>query len=141
LAAIIGAASGGIGAVASALDTDLPTGPMIIIVVSLFVAVSLLFAPGRGVVWRAVRRRQDRVRFATGNVLKTAYHYAMSHGDAKTPVSESFIRGVVGPVAANGIRRLGESHDLGETDDGYVLTDRGVERAQREAPWRGSSEE
>ena len=78
LAAVIGAASGGLGAVLSALDTDLPTGPMIIIVASAFVAISLLFAPSRGVVWSAVRRRQSAVRFATENVLRTAYEHALS---------------------------------------------------------------
>ncbi|MFP4211953.1 MAG: metal ABC transporter permease [Alkalispirochaeta sp.] len=60
LAALIGAVSGGAGAVVSALDADLPTGPMIILIASVFVASSLLFAPGRGVIWEVLRRRRDR---------------------------------------------------------------------------------
>jgi manganese/zinc/iron transport system permease protein len=60
LAALIGAVSGGAGAVVSALDADLPTGPMIILIASFFVASSLLFAPGRGVMWEVLRRRRDR---------------------------------------------------------------------------------
>lgn len=76
LAGVLGAASGGVGAILSALDSDLPTGPMIIITASAFVVVSLLFAPGRGVVWNYLRRRRDRRR------------YAASHGDLQKPVSD-----------------------------------------------------
>jgi manganese/zinc/iron transport system permease protein len=57
LAASMGAASGGIGAIFSAVDVDLPTGPMIILAASIFVTVSLLFAPERGVLWRLARQR------------------------------------------------------------------------------------
>lgn len=60
LAGLFGAMSGGVGAIVSALDADLPTGPMIILTASFLVAVSLLFAPGRGVIWEALRRRRDR---------------------------------------------------------------------------------
>jgi manganese/zinc/iron transport system permease protein len=137
LAGVIGATSGGVGAIVSALDTDLPTGPMIILTASLFVVISLLLAPGRGVVWDLVRRRGDRRRFAAANVLKTAYRYAVGHGDLHKPVSESFLRGVVGRSALDGIRQLRESADLGLSDDGYVLTDRGIERAERDERLRG----
>ena len=137
LAGVIGATSGGIGAIVSALDTDLPTGPMIIITASLFVIISLLLAPGRGVVWDLLRRRSDRKRFAAANVLKTAYRYARNHGDLHKPVSESFLRGVVGRGAADGIRQLRDSADLGLSDDGYVLTKRGIERAERDERRQG----
>ncbi|MFW5782946.1 MAG: metal ABC transporter permease [Spirochaetota bacterium] len=137
LAAIIGATAGGVGSIASALDTNLPTGPMIILAVSAFVIASLLLAPGRGVVWALVRRRRDRTRFAASNVLKTAYRYAVGHGDPRLPVSREFLVGVVGPSAKKGIAELRASEDLGLSDDGYVLTERGVERAQREEARRG----
>ena len=139
LAAIIGATSGGVGAIASALDTDLPTGPMIIITVSIFVAVSLLFAPGRGILWQAVRRRRDRVRYSESNVLKTVFRYGMSHGDPQTSVSEGFLTGVLGPVARKGIHRLRENEDLTTTGDRYSLTDSGVARA-REAQREGGAD-
>lgn len=65
LAGVIGATSGGVGAIISAVDVDVPTGPMIIIVSSLFVVVSLLFAPGRGIIWSLIQRAEDRKRFAS----------------------------------------------------------------------------
>ncbi|AHC13965.1 metal ABC transporter permease [Salinispira pacifica] len=56
LGAVIGASSGGMGAILSSLDRDLPTGPMIIVVVSVFVAISLIFAPARGLLWKPGRK-------------------------------------------------------------------------------------
>lgn len=61
LAAVFGAVSGVVGAVVSASEAGLPTGPVIVLVVSAIFVVSLLFAPKRGVLARArVRRRARR---------------------------------------------------------------------------------
>ena len=65
LAAILGALSGASGAVFSALDQGLPTGPMIIIVASALVFASIGFAPGRGLVWTLRQQRRDRQQFNT----------------------------------------------------------------------------
>ena len=51
LSALFGAVSGAIGSILSSLIYRLPTGPMIVLVMSVFVAISLLFAPSRGIVW------------------------------------------------------------------------------------------
>lgn len=64
LAALFGALSGGVGAVLSGADENLPTGPMIIVVASVVVALSISLAPGRGVIWVLLRRRRDARRFA-----------------------------------------------------------------------------
>ena len=64
LAAVFGAFSGGAGAVISALDSDMPTGPMIIVVAFALVMISLAVAPGRGLMWRGWQGRKNRRRFA-----------------------------------------------------------------------------
>jgi manganese/zinc/iron transport system permease protein len=56
LAAVLGALAGGTGAVISALDANIPTGPMMIVSAFSFVLISLLFAPQRGLLWAAQRR-------------------------------------------------------------------------------------
>lgn len=63
LAAALGAFAGGSGAVISALDSDIPTGPMIIVVAFALVALSITLAPGRGVLWRQLRQRENRRHF------------------------------------------------------------------------------
>lgn len=56
LAAVLGAFAGGTGAVLSAVQANLPTGPMIIVVSFVLVLLSLLFAPERGILWQKARR-------------------------------------------------------------------------------------
>lgn len=72
LAAVFGAFSGGAGAVISALDSDMPTGPMIIVVAFALVMISLALAPGRGLMWRGWQDRKNRRRFAQQNALRGA---------------------------------------------------------------------
>ena len=62
IAGAIGGASGWIGAALSATAPDLPTGPIIVLVAFGFFAVSLLFAPGRGVLAVVLRHRRFQAR-------------------------------------------------------------------------------
>ena len=62
IAGAIGGASGWIGAALSATAPDLPTGPIIVLVAFGFFAVSLLFAPGRGVLAAVLRHRRFQAR-------------------------------------------------------------------------------
>ena len=62
LAGLFGMLAGVSGAVISVTDAHLPTGPMVILSASAIVVVSILFAPARGLVWEALRRRRDRAR-------------------------------------------------------------------------------
>lgn len=62
IAALIGGASGYIGAALSAMAPDLPTGPIIVLVAFALFAVSLMLAPGRGVLAAALRYRRFQAR-------------------------------------------------------------------------------
>lgn len=57
LSALFGALAGVSGAAISSVVQRLPTGPTIVLCISAIVAISLLFAPNRGLVWAALRRR------------------------------------------------------------------------------------
>lgn len=57
LAAILGAFAGGSGAVLSAVERGLPTGPLMIVVACSIVLIALLFAPERGVLWQLWQQR------------------------------------------------------------------------------------
>lgn len=58
LAALFGAASGVVGATISSLGRGLSTGPVVVLVASAIVLVSLFFAANRGLLW--VKLRQSR---------------------------------------------------------------------------------
>lgn len=63
LSALFGALSGALGTAASSLVPKLPTGPAIVVCVSAIVLVSVLFAPGRGVLHRLYRLRKNRILY------------------------------------------------------------------------------
>lgn len=63
LSAVFGAVSGVIGTALSSLYAKLPTGPAIVVCVSVFVLVSVLFAPGRGVIHRLYQPRKSRLMY------------------------------------------------------------------------------
>lgn len=139
LAAVFGAFSGGTGAILSAVDTDLPTGPMIIVVAFLIVVLSIAFAPGRGLVWSTLRRLGDRRRFAAQTVLADLYHYALDHESPKALVPETFLMGVSGNVAKLGLAQLESQGYVQPIGQSWQLTPEGItlasSRAQSSLLW------
>lgn len=61
-AGIIGAVSGWVGAALSASAPSLPTGPIIVLISAALFALSLLFAPARGVLASIIARRAFQTR-------------------------------------------------------------------------------
>lgn len=133
LAAVFGAFAGGVGAVISAIDADIPTGPMIIVVAFSLVLASITLAPGRGLLWSSWRRRLDSRRFARQNALRDLYRYVLSHGSPGTPVPDAFIRGIGDRSAALGLAQLLSAGLVELTGDSWRLTDTGIEAARRDA--------
>ncbi|MFO7809038.1 metal ABC transporter permease [Guyparkeria sp.] len=68
IAGLFGGLSGFVGAAISATAPSLPTGPIIVLTAFTLFAVSMLFAPGRGVLaaWVRHRRQQRRIHLRQG---------------------------------------------------------------------------
>lgn len=79
LSAIFGAISGIGGTIISSLVSKLPTGPMIVIIISIIVIISLTLAPNRGLVWKYIRDRKNQMEIEEDQVLVNLYHLAMNH--------------------------------------------------------------
>jgi manganese/zinc/iron transport system permease protein len=60
LSALFGAASGIVGALLSVTSARVPTGPVIILSITVIVIVSLLFGSARGIVWEQLRHARNR---------------------------------------------------------------------------------
>jgi manganese/zinc/iron transport system permease protein len=133
LSAVFGAFAGGTGAIISAVDSNVPTGPMIIVVSFLVVLVSIGFAPGRGLAWSLLRRQGDRRRFAAQTTLRDLYKYAQAHGGAAHPVPAALIVGVGGGRAEIGLRQLERNGYVQRQQDTWVLTSLGAEVAVHDA--------
>lgn len=133
LAAVFGAFAGGSGAVISALDSDIPTGPMIIVVAFGLVLLSITLAPERGLLWRRLKQRTNRRRFAAQNTRRDLYRYALSHGGADAPAPDEFIRGVGDRGAALGLRQLSRDGQATFSEAGWRLTAAGIQAARQDA--------
>jgi manganese/zinc/iron transport system permease protein len=70
ISAVLGAAAGSAGAVASGLISRLPTGPAIVVFLSALVFGSLLFAPRRGLLWDWYRAYKNRSGILRTTMLK-----------------------------------------------------------------------
>jgi manganese/zinc/iron transport system permease protein len=81
LAALIGSGCGVAGAVLSSVWERLPTGPTIVLLLSLVVLVSMALAPSRGLVWRRLRRASLRDAPQLDPVLMHLYALSLQHGD------------------------------------------------------------
>ncbi|QPC84156.1 metal ABC transporter permease [Phototrophicus methaneseepsis] len=133
LSAVFGAFSGGTGAILSAVDANVPTGPTIIVVAFSVVTLSIAFAPGRGLIWSTLRHRRDRYRFAAQTTLRDVYRYALAHGGADHPVPGAFLRGIGGGAGELGLGQLAKAGKIQQKADGWVLTPEGLRDAEQDA--------
>lgn len=63
IAALIGAFSGVFGSYISATESNLPTGPVVVLIVSLIVLISLLFAPQRGLIAKYFANKEKQKQY------------------------------------------------------------------------------
>lgn len=106
LAALFGIAAGVGGAVLSAGARGLATGPLVVLIATAIAAVSLLLAPGRGVVWRLLRDRRLAGRLEGLRLLDTLRALAEAHGDPDWPAEAGMIAAAHGLPVARQLRRL-----------------------------------
>ncbi|GGA44167.1 zinc ABC transporter permease [Pelagibacterium lentulum] len=136
LAAIFGMVSGLFGALVSATARGLSTGPLIILAASAIVIVSLLFAPGRGLVWSGLKRLEDKRALRGRRVLTTLYRLAAEHKDPAYPAEQAMVDAYYGLETRPVLNRL---HQRGliaqvchmpEQTPHWVLTDQGIAEAE-----------
>lgn len=106
LAAVFGVVAGVGGAVLSAGARGLATGPVVVLIATGIAAVSLMLAPGRGVVWRLVRDRRLSGRLEGLRVLDTLRAVAEAHGDPDYPAETGMIAAAHGVPVARQLRQL-----------------------------------
>src|SRR5690625_227720 len=85
LAAVIGAVSGIMGTAISAGQDNLSTGPVIVLVAAVFVLISFLFSPERGILFRQLRYRKNRNDLQLKKTLQLMYDVARTHENISHP--------------------------------------------------------
>ena len=90
ISALIGGASGWLGASLSALTPQLPAGAVIVIVAASLFLLSMLFAPVRGVIPRLIRHSNLRRKVDRQHLLRAAYEILEVQAGGGLVVNEPF---------------------------------------------------
>jgi len=127
---ILGALSGVGGTFLSTSTSNLPTGPIIVVFASGIVAVSLLFAPCRGIVWEQMRRSVQNRRLRSEAVLLDLFELATTHENLQYAHMEAALR-VIHPHTGTLRRQLHRLKGKGlvtmSDTGGWALTPDGIQ--------------
>jgi manganese/zinc/iron transport system permease protein len=140
LAAFFGALSGLIGTLISAFGRGFSTGPLIVLVASTIVFVSLILAPNRGLFWGWIRQQRNRQQLRLDSVLADLFILSSQHRDEQHPHSVRALQ-AMGPGRGGVRRTLARLKDLGlveqVSEDGWILTSIGRKKARQDENFEG----
>lgn len=128
LAAILGASAGVVGTAISATQNNLSTGPVIVLVASVFVLFSFIFSPQRGILFRQIRLIQNRNDMELKKTLSFMYNIVADHADFSHPHAIKMLNDFQG-YSRKGLRKLVEKNYVTVQDDMWSLTAEGKEAA------------
>ena len=96
LSALIGAGAGAAGALVSAGTRGLATGPVVVLIATAAVLVSIALAPGRGLIWQALANRRARGAITEQRILAAMQGLAAAHDDARYPTERGMLTTALG---------------------------------------------
>jgi manganese/zinc/iron transport system permease protein len=134
LASLFGALSGITGAYISFVAPAMPTGPWIVIVISVIAFISFFFAPRRGIINRFIRQTMIRRTINDENILKAFYQLGEGRSDFLVERQIADIlkrRRMAEPALRKILVRLERQGYVQKSTNGWELTEEGRVRAQR----------
>ena len=145
LASAFGAIGGLAGALISAVARGLATGPLIVLALTAIAAVSLAFAPQRGLIAALTRRRRDHRALGDRRVLTAMAALARHHDDPGYLAEQGMLDAYLGTSSRARLERLRRrgavrrtSHRPGEGAH-WTLTEEGRREAARSPEDRSRS--
>lgn len=129
IAAFIGALAGYAGAFVSYTASNMPTGPWIVMIVSVMAFLSFFIAPKRGIISRFVDQAKMKETILGENLLKELYRIAEKQGGAAQYIDIDVLndhrqfpvralRNKISKFQSSGLL-LSDSNSIKLTDDGY----------------------
>jgi len=113
---------------------SMPTGPWIIMFLSIIAITSILIAPQRGIVARNRLRRRNESKILRENILKTFYYLGQANRDFKIPRTAQDlleIRGFSVKELQLGLRLESKIGNLVRNGNGWALSDEGLAESFR----------
>lgn len=132
LGGLFGALAGVSGTLISGSAEKLPTGPVIVLCMSVIVMFSMLFATNRGLVWNWFRNLHNRRSLRAQAVLSDLNTLAMQHPNQERGHSSAVLRSMsTNPdgvsLALQQLKEKGLAQELGK--DAWALTSAGLDEA------------
>ncbi len=134
LSAVMASIGAYIGAFISYTKPGMPTGPWIVVVLSVLTGISMLVAPNQGLLARYWQRRKHRDKILQENILKAFYHLGERNGSQALAFDIKLLkqqREMPEIRLKSGLRSLVKEGSLLDTQFGYQLTRTGLEAATR----------
>ncbi len=128
LAAIIGAFAGVFGTAISATQNNLSTGPVIVLVASVFVLFSFLFSPSRGILFKQLRLIRNRNDLELQKTLAFMYNIIENHEDFSHPHAIKILNNFQG-YSRKGLRKLVEKNYVTVHGGMWSITPEGFKAA------------
>ena len=129
-----GAIAGIAGAYISYTAPGMPTGPWIIVIVSVLAVLSMLVAPNRGFISRQLTLARNRRKILQENMLKMFYQLGekLQDFDALRTIPElAQKRKIPKKRMLKGLKALERKKLLEKEGSGWMLTDEGLKESQR----------
>jgi manganese/zinc/iron transport system permease protein len=133
LGGLFGALAGVCGTLISSAAERLPTGPVIVLCISVIVLVSMLFATNRGLLWNWLRAQQNRRTLRARAVLADLNTLAMQHPDQAHGHSTAVLRAMsTNPEGVtHALRQLQDrGHAREVSHNVWALTEDGLMQAE-----------
>ncbi|MGB1102573.1 MAG: iron chelate uptake ABC transporter family permease subunit [Crocinitomicaceae bacterium] len=137
IAVIFSVFSGLIGAYVSYAKTGTPTGPWVVMILSVITLLSFVFSTRRGILARYLIARNNRLKIRHENILKAIYQFHEGIG-AQSELSKNVTATDILSVRVfdtnelqRGLKRLIRNDYLERIGDAFKLTDTGAKESKR----------
>lgn len=128
LAGVFGALSGVFGTAISASSDNLATGPVIVIVAGVFVLFSLLFSPGRGLLFREIKIYRNRKDLKLMKALQLMFDIAKTHENISHPHAIRILNNFHG-YTKKSLKKLEHHGWIRIQGENWSLTKKGYQKA------------
>lgn len=129
LAAIFGAFAGVFGTAISASQNNLSTGPVIVLVAGVFVVLSFIFSPNRGLLFKQIRISKNRRDLKLYKTLAFMHNIAEDHEDTSHPHTIKILNNFQG-FTKKSLQKLVELDFVILQGNMWSLTEKGFKKAE-----------
>ena len=134
LAAFFGIISGVSGAFISFTAPSMPSGPWMVMVLSIIALASFFFAPGRGILIKQYKRFVIQRQLLEENLLKAFYKLGENenHLTGEIPANDNGLnRSFSSGQLKKGLKKLQSGGYINATKNGWALTPEGFQKGKR----------